>query len=656
MKRIPIYLSLLLLITCAKEDSQNPNTPPIQITKQYTLTVSAGDGGSVSTAGGTFSQGTEVSVTATPNSGYQFTSWSNGSTANPLNVTLNSNTSVTANFEAIVNSYTLTVSSGDGGSVSTEGGEYEEGTEVTITATPDEGYEFIGWEGFEENNSTINLTLNNDINIVAIFSEVKLIHSTKIIRIPVITNHMTNIANAFSGRALTGVFAYSYNDESFLFVSGITCGEGECEGANDALDVSTTPPMLLKKQTNQDWVLHEVFENVSTWGTRNSQLYENRYIAIADGNEIGSNPSQWIGHLYFGEINSNSINWGKVTNELNMSFYHDVGIGDLNNDGLMDIIGVPGRDICDPERRRGVDGFYPGCNEYNYNIFYQDNLGNFALQPEKTIIDIPKDNELHSDNQDDSENFGMGYFSIEISDLDNDGFNEIIVSQKFTVVFKYDIDTNIYKLHWFDNHENHYFNYENNGSDYIHAEDINGDGFKDLIIEKPIPQTIYNEGGKSIVTYINNGDSTFSYRSKVNNSSNYLETVAFFINDINNDGFPDLIFKASDGFFSNDGVTVNTKNRFGRGRSDEAGIILNNLIKINNGDGSFSDYDDEILFIPDILPTMLIPYFSSNKLNFIGTRPVGWGSGGTQDMDGDGVPDSAEQDVYIYDIEVKVFD
>ena len=45
----------------------------------------------------------------------------------------------------IVNSYTLTVSAGEGGSVSTEGGEYEEGTEVTITATPDEGYDFVGW-------------------------------------------------------------------------------------------------------------------------------------------------------------------------------------------------------------------------------------------------------------------------------------------------------------------------------------------------------------------------------------------------------------------------------------------------------------------------------------------------------------------------------
>ena len=51
-----------------------------------------------------------------------------------LLVTLNSNTSITANFQVIVNSYTLTVvSAGEGGSVSTGGGEYEEGTEVTVT-------------------------------------------------------------------------------------------------------------------------------------------------------------------------------------------------------------------------------------------------------------------------------------------------------------------------------------------------------------------------------------------------------------------------------------------------------------------------------------------------------------------------------------------
>ena len=69
MRRFAPYLILLILMTCAKEDSQGTSTPPTQIVKQYTLSVSAGEGGSVSSTGGAFSQGTQVSITATPNSG-----------------------------------------------------------------------------------------------------------------------------------------------------------------------------------------------------------------------------------------------------------------------------------------------------------------------------------------------------------------------------------------------------------------------------------------------------------------------------------------------------------------------------------------------------------------------------------------------------------
>ena len=166
MKKLPLFISLLLLLTCAKEDSQAPNTPPSQIVKQYTLSASAGEGGSVS-GGGTFSSGTQVSLTATPNSGYSFSGWSNGSTANPLTVTLNSNTSITASFQVIVNSYTLTVTAGEGGSVS-GGGEYEEGTEVTITATAEEGFEFTGWSDGEVSPERIIL-INNNISISADF-------------------------------------------------------------------------------------------------------------------------------------------------------------------------------------------------------------------------------------------------------------------------------------------------------------------------------------------------------------------------------------------------------------------------------------------------------------------------------------------------------
>ena len=163
IKKISVYISLLVILNCAKEDSQAPNTPPSQITRQNTLTVSAGDGGSVSTTGGTFSSGTQVSITATPNAGYSFSGWSNGSTANPLTVTLNSNTTITANFQVIVNSYILTLTAGEGGAV-TGGGEYEEGTEVTITAIPDEGYEFTSWsDGSTEESITFTLSENKSI-------------------------------------------------------------------------------------------------------------------------------------------------------------------------------------------------------------------------------------------------------------------------------------------------------------------------------------------------------------------------------------------------------------------------------------------------------------------------------------------------------------
>ncbi len=171
MKNLPIYISLLLLLTCAKEDSQDPGTTPSNILPKYTLTASAGDGGSVSTLGGSYNKGTQVSITATPSEGYRFTGWSNGSSDNPVTVTLNSNTSITANFEQIP-VYSISVSAEEGGSVSSEGGDYSEGEQVTITTTPDEGYEFSGWsDGNTE--ATRVITASEDVTLTATFTELE---------------------------------------------------------------------------------------------------------------------------------------------------------------------------------------------------------------------------------------------------------------------------------------------------------------------------------------------------------------------------------------------------------------------------------------------------------------------------------------------------
>tara|TARA_B100001059_G_scaffold35659_1_gene28693 strand:+ start:56737 stop:57225 length:489 start_codon:yes stop_codon:yes gene_type:complete len=111
MKRalFPIIVVVLLSVfiySCSSDDGdsappsviQTPTAEPEETTTQYTLTVSAGEGGSVSSEGGTYDDGTEVKITATPNSDYIFSGWSDGSNNLQITIKLNSNASLSANF------------------------------------------------------------------------------------------------------------------------------------------------------------------------------------------------------------------------------------------------------------------------------------------------------------------------------------------------------------------------------------------------------------------------------------------------------------------------------------------------------------------------------------------------------------------------------
>ena len=169
-------LSFILVYSCSTEEDesiapvvQTPQPEPEPAATQYTLTVSAADGGTVSTEGGTYDQGAEVTITATPDEGYRFTGWEgNDSTNESLTITLNADQTLQALFE-LIPIYTLTVTTSEGGEVSTEGGEYQEGTEVEVTATPNEGYEFVGWEGSDETSSELTFSINSDLDLSPIF-------------------------------------------------------------------------------------------------------------------------------------------------------------------------------------------------------------------------------------------------------------------------------------------------------------------------------------------------------------------------------------------------------------------------------------------------------------------------------------------------------
>ena len=154
MKKLITLLSIFtVVLSCSSDETSTPVTPPAPIVK-YTITLSAGEGGTVSTSGGEYEAGETVSVTATPQGEYLFKDWSDGITDATRTITVSSNFTITANFEK--RKYPLTVNIEGEGEVLEEivnsgrSTDYDSGTAVKLTAVPAEGWEFVGWTGAKE--------------------------------------------------------------------------------------------------------------------------------------------------------------------------------------------------------------------------------------------------------------------------------------------------------------------------------------------------------------------------------------------------------------------------------------------------------------------------------------------------------------------------
>jgi len=116
----------------------------------YDVSASATGPGSLTLdpPGGTYPAGTVVTVSALPGAGAAFTGFSGdlSGTVTPQPLTVDADKTVSASFVA---QYTLAVSAVGPGSVtlSPPGGLYDEGTSVTVTATPDPDSTFLGFSG-----------------------------------------------------------------------------------------------------------------------------------------------------------------------------------------------------------------------------------------------------------------------------------------------------------------------------------------------------------------------------------------------------------------------------------------------------------------------------------------------------------------------------
>ncbi len=149
-----------------------------EIFVEYDLTIEAGEGGTTDPEPGThpYEEGEEVTITAIPDEGYEFVEWTGDyeGTEEEITIEMDDDKEVTALFEEDVEYYELTVDVEGEGTVEVdpEQEEYEEGTEVTLTAVPEDGNEFVEWTGdYEGTEEQITIEMDDDKEITAWFQE-----------------------------------------------------------------------------------------------------------------------------------------------------------------------------------------------------------------------------------------------------------------------------------------------------------------------------------------------------------------------------------------------------------------------------------------------------------------------------------------------------
>ena len=119
-------------------------TASVKIYKMFDVTASPSGETMGSVAGaGSYESGTNATLTATANTGYEFTKWSNDVTDNPYVFAVNSDVTLTAMFQAITYSITYNL---NGGSLTTDKNSFTIDTETFILDSPTKsGYDFGGW-------------------------------------------------------------------------------------------------------------------------------------------------------------------------------------------------------------------------------------------------------------------------------------------------------------------------------------------------------------------------------------------------------------------------------------------------------------------------------------------------------------------------------
>ena len=421
--------------------------------------------------------------------------------------------------------YTLTVTAGEGGTVSTEGGTYDGGTLIHVTAIPNDGYIFERWSN-GSTSQTITVTVEENINLTSEFylTNVELL-STSVIQYSEISDLSDFEVNAIIGDASASTHYFNQNGKEVILI-----------GPVDNTDQIGERPMKQFIKKDNGWVFLKEYVEFQDGGPRDIQGFENGNYAFAShGLEPNNRPAP-LGYLWHvSNVGSEAINFQKVSNY--KGFWHSVAVGDLNYDGLEDIVSV----------QMGSEIFSE--DPFPFHIYLANDISNFIFVNSDEFID-------KSDIT-----FPSGG-SINIEDLDGDGNVDIVLGayaphvynfpikhqnvfgQKFGLEVYSDVDRDgFYELQKEYQFPLGSFNYPNIGSTKLDIDDFDADGDNDILV--------YFEGNRDLTEtevesclidlFINEGDRLFSVTNVMEKPFVEKNGREFRLVDLNGDNQKDIV-------------------------------------------------------------------------------------------------------------------
>ena len=436
--------------------------------------------------------------------------------------------------------YTLTVTAGEGGTVSTEGGTYDEGTDVTITATPDEGFAFLRWEGSESDSSSLTINLNSNTSLQALFSQlpafvlpsspskiftkgvgdtlsIEFFHATgyKSISMSAEYGNVSVISEPTEGDTQGNiVIEYTVNTVENVDWTRTISGKDNIELSYTGMDdlivssefmVRTQPEPIYKDYLKSNLETKTSRIKVDPYLIRFLNQRDNFFQGCYNGEN-------------FGDPNNYNLNGNSFDN------IRDMGYIDINLDGYEDIVMHP--------------HYWDGSNETFASVktaieFYLYEDGKY------TYTDIRTQNG----------NIPKAFLTVKflIGDFDNDGIPDIYSGNHGTDSEPYIDESQFFlfndynRLGYFTVIENNF----NRNSHFMASGDIDNDGDLDIFGGGMYP---CDRGSKSCDFLINNGGRSFSQGNIMNELSHNGSKSYFFRNisasdiyDVDGDGYLDLL-------------------------------------------------------------------------------------------------------------------